>query len=216
MSSMHNWSYFYNKCHIAQAVSKQHTKIHLRIYYIVHIVLRAQQSLLHPNHGWLKVLHQRPLRGSGRHHHFDPSCKTLYEPFNSCGTVPVAWLHGRMASISYQFRFCWVIDASLMFTDWTPFCSRLCGNNGALSILNFSVYSLHEWTVMSLKPRTVQTGQTKSIGTCLFYTILPPAWCISLLILSMVPSQLSFFPNPSASCRLRLSSCRATAATQIE
>lgn len=127
--------------------------------------------------------------------------------------VPVCsgWLHGRMASVSYQFRFCWV-DASLMFTDWTPFGSWLCGNNGALSILNFSVIS----TWVDRHVSQVQTGQTQSIGSCLFYTILPPAWCISLLILSMVPSPLSFFPDPSASCRLRLSSCRATAATQME
>lgn len=125
-------------CKQFQSISKY---IYAYIAY-VHIMLRAQHSLLHPNHDWrlvFQMLHHWPLRGSGRHHHFDPSCKTLYEPFNSCGTVPVR-LHGRMASVSYQFRFCWV-DASLMFTDWTPFGSWLCGNNGALSILNFSVIS---------------------------------------------------------------------------
>ena len=121
------------------------------------------------------------------------------------------WLHGRMACVSYQFRFCWV-DASLMFTDWTPFGSWLCGNNGALSILNFSVIS----TWVDRHVSQVQTGQNKSIGSCLFCTILPPAWCMSLLILSVVPSPLSFLPDSSASCRLRLSSCRATAATQME
>lgn len=200
-------------CKQFQSISKYIYTVYTHILRMFTSCYVHRHSFLHPNHDWrlvFQMLHHWPLRGSGRHHHFDPSCKTLYEPFNSCGASS-GWLHGRMACVSYQFRFCWV-DASLMFTDWTPFGSWLCRNNGALSILNFSVIS----TWVDRHVSQVQTGQTKSIGSCLFCTILPPAWCISLLILSMVPSPLSFFPDPSASCRLRLSSCRATAATQME
>ena len=49
LSGVWNWCDFYYKCHIVQAVSKQHIKIYLYAYIAyVHIMLRAQHSLLHP------------------------------------------------------------------------------------------------------------------------------------------------------------------------
>ena len=139
-----------------QAVSK-HIKIYVRIYCLCSHHVTCTALFVAPQPRLTIGFSDAPSLASSRVRTPSPfrsklqnTLWTFQQLWSKFRYVPVR-LHGRMASVSYQFRFCWV-DASLMFTDWTPFCSWLFGNNGA--ILNFSVLqSLHEWTVMSLKSK---------------------------------------------------------------